>query len=229
MMLAGGSVVLAVSALVGVVNGAIISRLQVNPFIATLGVGLILQGLLSASFTDFAGSVPKEFQARRLWRVRRRALFGRGPVRARRSRLVRPLGDPVRRSSLRRRRQRRRRAPGGDQNRPGHHRRPRRLQPFGRPHRPLSRQPSALRRALGRARRRLRSRIDRGRGDRRHVACRRTRRRLGDARRRPSVRHSGRGVQHARAYPPIPNWCFAARSSFCAVAVYTFRTRGHVA
>ena len=31
--------------------------------IATLGVGLILQGLLSASFTDFAGSVPREFQA----------------------------------------------------------------------------------------------------------------------------------------------------------------------
>jgi len=37
MMLAAVLVVLAVSALVGVVNGAIISRLQVNPFIATLG------------------------------------------------------------------------------------------------------------------------------------------------------------------------------------------------
>src|SRR5271154_3345677 len=62
MMFAAVLIVLAVSALVGAVNGAIISRLQVNPFIATLGVGLILQGLLSASFTDFAGSVPKEFQ-----------------------------------------------------------------------------------------------------------------------------------------------------------------------
>src|SRR5271154_3761742 len=63
MMLPAVAAVLAVSALVGVVNGALISRLQVNPLIATLGVGLILQGLLSASFTDFAGSVPREFQA----------------------------------------------------------------------------------------------------------------------------------------------------------------------
>ena len=55
MMLPAVAVVLAVSALVGVVNGVLISRLQVNPLIATLGVGLILQGLLSASFTDFAG------------------------------------------------------------------------------------------------------------------------------------------------------------------------------
>jgi ribose transport system permease protein len=63
MMLAAVLAVLAISALVGVVNGVIISRLQVNPFIATLGVGLILQGLLSASFTDFAGSVPREYEA----------------------------------------------------------------------------------------------------------------------------------------------------------------------
>ena len=63
MMLPAIGLVLVVSALVGVVNGVIISRLQVNPFIATLGVGLILQGLLSASFTDFAGSVPREYEA----------------------------------------------------------------------------------------------------------------------------------------------------------------------
>jgi ribose transport system permease protein len=55
--------VLAISLLVGAINGAIIAKLSVNPLIATLGVGLILQGLLSASFTDFAGSVPPEFQA----------------------------------------------------------------------------------------------------------------------------------------------------------------------
>src|SRR5271170_4154418 len=63
MMLPAVAAVLAVSATVGVVNGALISRLQVNPLIATLGVGLVLQGLLSASFTNFAGSVPREFQA----------------------------------------------------------------------------------------------------------------------------------------------------------------------
>lgn len=55
--------VLALSAAVGLVNGLIIARLDVNPLIATLGVGLILQGLLSASFSNFAGSVPTAFQA----------------------------------------------------------------------------------------------------------------------------------------------------------------------
>jgi ribose transport system permease protein len=63
MMLPAVAAVLAVSTTVGVVNGALISRLQVNPLIATLGVGLVLQGLLSASFTNFAGSVPPQFQA----------------------------------------------------------------------------------------------------------------------------------------------------------------------
>ena len=72
------------------------------------------------------------------------------------------------------------------------------LQPLGRGHRPLSREPSALRRAVGRARRRLRSRIDRRRGDRRNAARGRTRRRLGDAGRRLAVRHARRRVQHAR-------------------------------
>ncbi|SFB86966.1 ribose transport system permease protein [Bosea sp. CRIB-10] len=55
--------VLGLSAAVGLVNGLIIARLDVNPLIATLGVGLILQGLLSASFSNFAGSVPAAFQA----------------------------------------------------------------------------------------------------------------------------------------------------------------------
>lgn len=55
--------VLALSAAIGLVNGLIIARLDVNPLIATLGVGLILQGLLSASFSNFAGSVPAAFQA----------------------------------------------------------------------------------------------------------------------------------------------------------------------
>ncbi len=55
--------VLGISAVVGAINGALIARLHVNPLIATLGVGLILQGVLSASFTNFAGSVPEAFQA----------------------------------------------------------------------------------------------------------------------------------------------------------------------
>src|SRR5580704_5510450 len=63
MMFVAVIVVLAVSAIVGLINGVLVSRLQVSPFIATLGSGLILQSLLSASFTNFAGSVPIEFQA----------------------------------------------------------------------------------------------------------------------------------------------------------------------
>lgn len=56
-------IVLLISVAVGAINGLIIAKLNVNPLIATLGVGLILQGLLSASFTNFAGSVPPGFQA----------------------------------------------------------------------------------------------------------------------------------------------------------------------
>ncbi|MEZ4519541.1 MAG: ABC transporter permease [Chloroflexota bacterium] len=55
-------VLLAVGAVVGLVNGLLISRLKVNPLIATLGVGLILKGLLSATFENFAGAVPRSFQ-----------------------------------------------------------------------------------------------------------------------------------------------------------------------
>jgi ribose transport system permease protein len=62
MMLPAVAAVLAISAIVGAINGLIIAKLNVNPLIATLGVGLILQGALSASFTNFAGSVPESFQ-----------------------------------------------------------------------------------------------------------------------------------------------------------------------
>lgn len=56
------ALVLALSAIIGLVNGVLVVRARVNPFIATLGVGLCLQGVLSAAFTDFAGSVPRGFQ-----------------------------------------------------------------------------------------------------------------------------------------------------------------------
>jgi len=56
-------VLFAVGIVVGLVNGALITRLKVNPLIATLGVGLILRGLLNATFENFAGSVPASFQS----------------------------------------------------------------------------------------------------------------------------------------------------------------------
>lgn len=55
-------IVLAVGALVGLANGLIITQLDVNPLIATLGMALLLQGALSAAFTNFAGAVPASFQ-----------------------------------------------------------------------------------------------------------------------------------------------------------------------
>jgi ribose transport system permease protein len=62
MMLPASLFVLAIAAVVGAINGLIITQLMVNPLITTLGMGLVLQGILSASFNNFAGSVPKEFQ-----------------------------------------------------------------------------------------------------------------------------------------------------------------------
>ena len=63
MMLPAVLAVLATSALVGAVNGLVITRLRVSPLIATLASGLILQGVLSSVFHDFAGSVPPAFEA----------------------------------------------------------------------------------------------------------------------------------------------------------------------
>ncbi|MDX1414087.1 MAG: ABC transporter permease [Candidatus Promineifilaceae bacterium] len=56
-------VLLIVGAVVGLVNGVLIARVKINPLIATLGVGLILKGLLNAAFENFAGAVPRSFQS----------------------------------------------------------------------------------------------------------------------------------------------------------------------
>lgn len=55
-------VVIGIGVFVGLLNGVIITKLKVNAFIATLGVGLLLKGVLNASFENFVGSVPKSFQ-----------------------------------------------------------------------------------------------------------------------------------------------------------------------
>ena len=56
-------IVLALAAAVGAINGLLISKLNVSPLIATLGTGLIIQGVLSANFNNFTGSVPPAFEA----------------------------------------------------------------------------------------------------------------------------------------------------------------------
>lgn len=54
--------VLAVSALIGLLNGVLITKLKINAFIATLGVGLLIKGYLEQGYAGPAGSVPKSFQ-----------------------------------------------------------------------------------------------------------------------------------------------------------------------
>ena len=63
MMLPAVLLVLAIAAVVGLVNGLLIAKLEVSPLIATLGSGLIIQGVLSSNFNNFAGSVPPAFEA----------------------------------------------------------------------------------------------------------------------------------------------------------------------
>jgi ribose transport system permease protein len=55
-------VVTGIGLLVGLINGLLVTKARINPLIATLGMGLILRGLLNASFQNFAGSVPASFQ-----------------------------------------------------------------------------------------------------------------------------------------------------------------------
>jgi ribose transport system permease protein len=55
--------VFAIGAVVGLVNGLIITKLNVNSFIATLGTGLVIKGILNGTFANYRGSVPKSFQS----------------------------------------------------------------------------------------------------------------------------------------------------------------------
>ena len=55
-------VVFAIGAAIGLSNGLIITKLKVNPFIATLGTTLIVKGIINATFSNYTGSVPKSFE-----------------------------------------------------------------------------------------------------------------------------------------------------------------------
>jgi ribose transport system permease protein len=61
-MALGVGVVLLIGVVVGLVNGLVITGLRVNAFIATLGTALVIKGLLNASFNNFTGAVPEQFQ-----------------------------------------------------------------------------------------------------------------------------------------------------------------------
>ncbi|MCC7206198.1 MAG: ABC transporter permease [Anaerolineae bacterium] len=62
MMLPISLVAVGAGMLVGLINGLIITRLKVNPFITTLGTSLIIQGFLFSGFDNFAGSIPREYE-----------------------------------------------------------------------------------------------------------------------------------------------------------------------
>jgi ribose transport system permease protein len=55
-------IVFIAGAIVGLINGLIITKLKINAFITTLGTSLILKGIINASFQNFAGEVPRSFE-----------------------------------------------------------------------------------------------------------------------------------------------------------------------
>lgn len=54
--------VIAIGALIGAVNGIIITGFHINAFIATLGTSLVMRGALNATFDNYAGEVPAQFR-----------------------------------------------------------------------------------------------------------------------------------------------------------------------
>jgi len=54
--------VFAIGAVIGLANGLIVTKLQVNPFIATLGTSLIVKGIINATFSNYTGSIPRSFE-----------------------------------------------------------------------------------------------------------------------------------------------------------------------
>jgi ribose transport system permease protein len=55
-------VVFLIGAAIGLMNGLIITKLHVNPFICTLGTSLIISGIINATFSDYTGQVPQSFE-----------------------------------------------------------------------------------------------------------------------------------------------------------------------
>lgn len=57
------ALVLAVGAGIGLANGLIITKLRVNAFIATLGMALVIKGLIDSRYDGPAGSVPESVES----------------------------------------------------------------------------------------------------------------------------------------------------------------------
>lgn len=63
MMVPAIVVVLALGAVVGLVNGLVVTKLRVHAFIATLGMGLLLKGYLADNYSRPEGEVSSTFQS----------------------------------------------------------------------------------------------------------------------------------------------------------------------
>jgi ribose transport system permease protein len=63
MVVPGILATLALGAGVGLANGLIVTKLRVNPFIATLGMALLLRGYIEANYAGPAGAVPDSFES----------------------------------------------------------------------------------------------------------------------------------------------------------------------
>lgn len=61
-VLAGVLAALALAAVVGLINGLVVSGLKVHGFIATLGMGLIISGYLASNYKGSAGQTPLAFR-----------------------------------------------------------------------------------------------------------------------------------------------------------------------
>lgn len=61
-ILPGVVAALVVAALIGLVNGLVVTRLGVHGFIATLGMGLIVAGYLASNYKGSSGSAPRAFR-----------------------------------------------------------------------------------------------------------------------------------------------------------------------
>ncbi len=61
-VLPGVLAAVAVAALIGLVNGLVVSRLGVHGFVATLGTGLVISGYLATNYQGNHGSAPRSFR-----------------------------------------------------------------------------------------------------------------------------------------------------------------------
>ena len=218
------ALVLALGVGVGLVNGLIITKLRVNAFIATLGTALVISGFIQNRWDGpAAGRHELVLAGPRLHALRRDPDVVL-PAGGRRDRGLLPAAQhALRLPHLRRRRLRGRVQALGPAHAPHDHRRARRVLADRGDHRHLPRRAPAGGHADGRHRRRLRPRVDRRGGPRRHRPDGRPRRRGRHDGRRRHPRRARQRLQPARVQR-VPQGRRERLILIAAIAVYARRT-----